>query len=135
MQERNRVWVERLGLAGVPYQWDLDSGTVRFTRADGVIVADLCLVGTVSESEGTYLWGWANETLPTHARHRLDEVREFGHRHGLGLLTDPEWPGGRAEGLEMLSVAGRILDADGALVDTAGDVTLFFALFHFRLGR
>jgi hypothetical protein len=60
---------------------------------------------------------------------RLHAVRAFGARHGLALLTDPEWTGGRAEGLEMLAVAGRILDAEGTWVDADDDLTLFFLLF------
>jgi hypothetical protein len=39
---------------------------------------------------------------------------------------------GRAEALEMLAAAGRILDADGVLVASEGDLTLFFALHRFR---
>jgi hypothetical protein len=50
----------------------------------------------------------------------------------LELLIRPKWPGGRPEGLEMAAVAGRILDADGILVEETGDVTLFFALSNFR---
>jgi hypothetical protein len=62
----------------------------------------------------------------------LARVREFGRVRALKLLSVPQWPGGRLEGLEMAAVAGRILDADGIWVEEAGDVTMFFALSNFR---
>jgi hypothetical protein len=61
------------------------------------------------------------------------ELWSFGVTHDLPLLTMPEWPGGRAEGLEMLAVAGRIQDASGGFIDTAGDLILFFTLHRFRM--
>lgn len=64
---------------------------------------------------------------PTYGR-----VRRFGITHDLPLFTTPEWPGGRAEGLEMLA-AGRIQEASGGFIDTAGDLILFFTLHQFRV--
>jgi hypothetical protein len=130
MQDRNRDWIARFELEKAPYHWDLEHATITFTRpGDRAVVADICVVGT-TESNGTFRWAWANDALPAVALAQPDRVREFGRSHDLGLLTDAEWPGGRAEGLEMLAVAGRILGAEGAWVDTSGDLTLFFLLFN-----
>ena len=136
LQERNRGWMERFGLdAGAPYRWDLERATLTVSRGDDAVVADLCLVGTASATAGTFRWAWANDELPAAMRRRLDEVRSFGHEHDLPLLKDAEWPGGRAEGLEMLAIAGRVLDAEGAWVEEDGDVTTFMLLSRFRLER
>jgi hypothetical protein len=96
------------------------------------VVADICVVGSVSVSEGTFRWGWANAAIPQHARRGLEHVREFGERNSLELLTTPQWPGGRPEGLEMAAIAARVLDCQGVWVDTSGDVTLFFLLSNQR---
>ena len=132
MQSRNEAWNAQYGLSHAPFHWSLHDATMRFTRPEGDVVADLCFVGTASTCEGTFLWAWANETIPKHSWQRLYAVIGFGQEHDLGLLTTPEWSGGRAEGLEMVAVAGRVLDADGAFVDTHGDVTMFFLLFDCR---
>jgi uncharacterized protein DUF6882 len=133
MNRRNTEWIARYGLGSAPYRWDLGRATIRFERGSERIIADLCLIGSVSEHEGTFLWAWANEATPAAATVRLDRVRRFGEEHDLPLLTTPESPGGRAEGLEMLAIAGRIQDAAGALVDRDGDVTVFFTLHRFRV--
>jgi hypothetical protein len=132
MQERNRAFVETFELAGRPFQWSLDAAQIAFPAGDDAIVADLCVVGSVSEAEGTFLWAWGNDAVPAHARQRLGEVRAFGEAHDLPLLTTAEWPGGRDEGLEMLAVAGRVLDADGVFIAPDRGRLFFLALHRFR---
>jgi hypothetical protein len=135
MQTRNRAFIEKFDLSNRPYRWSLEQGQIAFPTAADVVVADLCVVGSVSVCEGTFLWAWENETIPVQARRRLEEVRTFGAKHELALLTTGEWRGGRAEGVEMVAVAGRVLDAEGVWIAPEGDVTLFFTLHRFRVQR
>lgn len=133
MQARNQDWLARFSLQGAPYRWDLESAALTFTRGGDRVTADLCVIGTVSRSEGTFRWAWANDAFPAVATSNLSLVRAFGETHDLPLLTTAERPGGRAEGLEMLAAAGRIQDAAGGFVDQAGDLTLLFTLSRFRV--
>jgi hypothetical protein len=135
MQERNGAWIRSYSLEGCPYQWSLDDAQLVFRSDSAEVVSDLCVIGSVSRSAGTFCWVWANEAIPSRAQHDLARVREFGMAQALGLLIRPQWPGGRPEGLEMAAVAGRILDADGIWIEETGDVTLFFALSNFRRRR
>jgi hypothetical protein len=132
MQERNRAWMENYGLRGCPYVWTFDDAQLVFSPDSNQVIADICVLGSVSEAEGTFLWAWASDTIPEHARRGLERVREFGDRNDLELLTKPVWPRGRCDGLEMAAVAGRVLDAAGVWVAPTGDVTLYFALSNFR---
>ena len=132
MQERNDAWMRDFGLDGCRYEWNLENAQILFTSGTSEVVADICVVGSVSEAEGTFLWAWANEAIPCQARRGLEKVRVFGESNALDLLTRPEWRGARSEGLEMSAVAARLLDAAGVWIETAADITLFFALFRFR---
>jgi hypothetical protein len=132
MQARNRAFVATFDIAGRPFRWNLDAAQIAFLAGERAVVADLCVVGSVSECERTFLWAWSNDAVPPRARERIDEVRAFGEAHDLALLTTAEWPGGRAEGLEMLAVAGRVLDAEGVFVVPDRGRIFFFALHHFR---
>ena len=131
-QARNRDWQSRSSLRAQPYRFDLDSATLTFDRGSDLVVADLTVIGTTSRSEATFLWSWANESLPAIATTLASRVRAFGETNHLPLLTRSEWPGARPEGLEMLAISARILDAEGAFVHESGDVTFYFALFDFR---
>jgi len=132
MQARNDGWMREFNLSRSQYDWNLDTAQILFRSDTADVVADICVVGSVSEAEGTFLWAWANEAIPCQARRGLEKVRAFGESNGLDLLTIPEWGGSRPEGLEMAAVAARVLDAAGVWIDACGDVTLFFALFRFR---
>ena len=133
MQERNTAWQQRFGLSDCPFQWDMNTATIQFRRNVDAVVAAVCVVGTTSVAESTFLWGWANESIPPIARRNLERVREFGARHQLPLLMTPEFHGGHAEALEMLAVSGRVLDAEGVFIHPDGDLTFFFALSDFRI--
>lgn len=135
MQSRNEQWLRAFRLADVPYDWNLDDGTLRFVQSVRVVLADICVVGTVSAYEGSFLWGWANDSLPVAVTNGLLPVRRFGEEHGLEFLMTAEIAGGREEGLECAAIAGRIQNAEGVFVDTCGDVTMFFTLSGFREGH
>lgn len=128
MNARNKAWISRFDLERVPFRCDLAQAELCFERAADHVVADLCLVGTASEHEGTFLWAWANDAIPAAAKRGLDAVRAFGATHDLSRLVQPEWPGNRADGLEMLAVAGRIQEASGGFIDNEGELVLFFTL-------
>ena len=78
MQERNDAWIRIYGLEGRRYQWSLDEAQLRFRSESDEVSADICVIGSVSRSEGTFCWAWANEAIPTCARRGLASVREFG---------------------------------------------------------
>lgn len=132
MRTRNEAWMARFG-AGSKYNWDVNSATITFDRGADVVLATIAVVGTVSRTAGTFLWSWANESMPANVSEPMRAVRAFGERHDLRLLIVPEFHGGHAEALEMLSIAGRVLDAAGVFIAPAGDVTLYFTLSDFRV--
>jgi len=136
MQDRNDVWQREWEIDdGASYRWTLDPPELMFERIQDVLVAHVTVVGTCSQSEGTFLWAWANESMPAAAVRDLDMLRAFGAQHDLTMLIDPEWPAGHGESLEALIVAGRILDAKGTYVDNTGNVTIYFALRGFETRR
>ena len=131
MQARNREWTRRYALEGAPYRWDLNTAALTFSGASGSVTADICLIGTTAHE--TFLWAWANDGIPAGAKRGLEIVRAFGETNDLPLLTTAEWPGGRAEGLEMLAASGRIQQADGVFVDEADAIVFYFTLSRFRV--
>ena len=132
MQERNDAFVAAHQLTDAHYRWNLQRAEIGFMLDREAVVADICVVGSVSDQAGTFLWGWANEAVPTEATARLADVRAFGLSHDLHRLSTPEWVGGVPDGLEMLAVAGRVLDAEAVWIERDGDRTVFFTLHNVR---
>jgi hypothetical protein len=139
MSARNKAWPETYALeAGCPYRWDLATATLTFLDSDGRrrLAARIQLVGSLSLSEGTFLWSWANGTFPPGSWEEMHKVRQFGTDHDLLMLTTGEWRAGSAEALEALAIAGRVLGAPGCWIDSAEDPSVYFVILGFeRLAR
>jgi hypothetical protein len=134
MMAGNARWQREFGLEGAPkYHWDLDSATLTLEGALGPVLATVCLVDTSSDSEGSFLWSWANEAIPPQHGQALEAVHEFGRENQLALLTTARIQGGRPESMECLCIAGRLQRAMGTFIDKQGDVTLYFTVLHLRV--
>lgn len=133
MMAANAQWQRRFGLEeSAPYQWDLDSASLTLDAPLGPVLATICLVGSSSDSEGSFLWSWANDAVPRQHGEALAAVHEFGREHQLALLTTPRIQGGRPEATECLCIAGRLQRAMGTFIDQRGDVTLYFTILHMQ---
>lgn len=133
MSRRNDAWQRDFDVSDASYRWSFDPPELFLDRGEDEVAADICVVGTTSDSEGTFLWAWANEMIPESARQGLDQVQMFGHEHDLPLLTEPEMHGGLSEGKESAAIAGRIQSAARVFIHSSGDMTLFFTLHNFRV--
>lgn len=134
MVRSNAQWPREYGLDAAPAgTWDLDNASLRFEGSLGPVLATACLVGTTSDSEGGFVWSWANEAIPRQHGQALQVVHEFGRQHHLALLTTARIPGGRPEAIECLGIAARLQRAVGTYIDQQGDVTLYFTLLHLRM--
>jgi len=96
------------------WAYDLEACTLTFSN-DGVprVVATIQAVGSTSNNSGTWMWGWANSSLPTEATIQLDRVKRFGERENLSKLTEPKYVGDEELGWEMAAIANRILKGKG----------------------
>jgi hypothetical protein len=97
------------------YDYDLDRGTLTFSQG-GVarVVASILVVGTTSESAGTWLWSWANGYLPDNISEPVKKVRDFGFSENIAELTEAYLPDDEHVGWAMAAITARILDAKGA---------------------
>jgi hypothetical protein len=71
-------------------------------------------VGSTSTTTKTWLWGWANESLPTSVTARICEVRDFGNSEALSQLTEPKLPDEEYLGWDLTAIAAEIIGAKGA---------------------
>jgi hypothetical protein len=97
------------------WDYDLERRTLTFSK-QGIpkVIASIQVVGTTSISGGTWLWGWANRSLPKKAVEMVRKVRQFGEVEGLSALTEAYSPDEEDLGWEMTAIAAEILHAKGA---------------------
>src|SRR4051794_12356012 len=93
MAERQPATFAQFGVDySTQFEWNTERAEMVFSSKGVPIVrADLQFVGSIAGRERTWLWGWANASIPTAATRRLAEVRRYGQEQGFPKLTEPEW--------------------------------------------
>jgi hypothetical protein len=134
MMARNAEWPRQFGLQAAPrYHWNLETASLVLQAPLHEVQGTVCLVGTSSESEGSFVWSWANADIPAQHGQALEVVHDFGREHQLALLTTARIPGGRPEATECLCIAARLQRAIGTFVDQQGDITLYFSILYLQV--
>jgi hypothetical protein len=103
----------KLGTYG---NWDYDSeaGTITFsTQGTPKVVAQVQVVGTTSAKSKTWLWAWANDSVPRPLVASALTVRDFGQREGVSALVEPELPDDEFIGWEMTAITAKLVGGIG----------------------
>lgn len=115
---------------------DPDTGTLTFsTGGKPGVVAHVLAVGSITGKPPTWLWSWADSSLPETLSEPMLRVRKFGKDHGFKKLTDPNWPGDKSDGWKMAAAAAYILSAKGAYRAPYGDGAVFLIFTDIRRVR
>lgn len=114
------------GLADCDWDVDLDIGTITFTNPDGrVATAPVQVVGTVDTTDGTWLWSWANPSIPEASAADARLVREYGQRHEIDPLTDERLEIEESDAWDLTALAAHLAGAQGAYRGPAGPTLVF----------
>ena len=132
---RQASMVERFGLAGdVQYHWSLDDARITWSRGGTAFVSGrITMIGSVSLPRQTFLWSWANPSLPALVLGDIDQVRDYGEANDFPVLP---WKGFNYHPelvAEARVVAASVLDAEGLWTDTVDDVQLHFLVHDLTL--
>jgi hypothetical protein len=112
----NQLCEEQFRISALPrWDYELGRGTLTFSE-NGVpkVSAMIQVVGTTSVSDGTWMWGWANKSLPQRVKTAVGKVREFGRAESISELTKSVLPDDEHLGWEMTAIAAKVLGAKGA---------------------
>jgi hypothetical protein len=96
------------------WDYDLEQGTITFSE-HGVprVIGDVLVVGTTSDADGTWLWSWANDSLPTLVKEPMHRVREYGEAENIEQLTKDFLEDDEYLGWGMTAIAAEIMGAKG----------------------
>ncbi|MHC5903476.1 DUF6882 domain-containing protein [Streptomyces sp. S6] len=134
-RSRQALMVERFGLSGdVQYDWSLDDARITWSRDGKVFLTGrLTMIGSVSVSQQTWLWSWANASLPHAAVGDMERVRQFGEENDYPVLPWPGFTHTPELVAEARTVAASVLDADGLWTESTDDVQLHFIIHDLSL--
>ncbi|MEV6348406.1 DUF6882 domain-containing protein [Actinoplanes sp. NPDC051851] len=117
----------------VQHYWTMADSSIAWSRAGKpFLYGRFTLIGTVAHGPRTWLWSWANETLPSNVLGDMDKVRRYGEEHGFPLLSAPGFQIDPKSLSQAQMVAADILGADGLWSEQGKDVDLYFALHDLK---
>lgn len=106
------------------WQCELAEGTLSF---DGMIFG-ITPVGTYSEAEQTWLWAWANESLPQKARETSRPIQALFDRTGFRVFVDAGLPATASDAEDLTAMALHELGATGLFRIPSEGLTLYLAV-------
>jgi hypothetical protein len=97
------------------WKYDFGQGTLTFFKDDiPQVIASIQVIGTTSKSGGTWLWSWANQSLPATVTEAATRVYAFGQAEKLPQLTQESTPDDEYLGWEMAAIAASLVGSKGA---------------------
>ena len=73
----------------------------------------------------SWLWGWANPSIPDALKRDALRVREYGQQQEIARLTLEEWLGTEADAWSMAALACNLCGAQGVYRGPAGSAFVF----------
>lgn len=111
--EKQDRWLDRFGIAKYPhYQMELEAELAWLGFGDTAqkihVTADALVIGSWTQSENVWLWGWANPEWERELTHPLVKVKRFGEKRGL----EPLWRARQEleDEDEAFAIAAAVLD-------------------------
>jgi Family of unknown function (DUF6882) len=132
---RQASMAERFGLAGdARYHWSMDEARITWSRGGTAFLSgQITMIGSVSVPQQTWLWSWANPSLPALVLGKVDQVRRYGEANDFPVLPWKSFNYHPDLVTEARVVAASVLDAEGLWFDDLGDVQLHFLVHDLTL--
>lgn len=118
------------------HNWNVDLETGKADFGKGRIYP-IQIVGTESEANGTWLWGWANEgsNIPTSLLTCAMTLRALGTKKEIQELTQPQIELNEVNGHMLAMVACGICNADAYYRGPYNGGALFFTMQQMPLQK
>ncbi len=126
LQLQTQVSDETWGLGGSSWSVDLDRGVIEFRNERGwLITAPVQVIGTYDTRDHTFMWGWDHPSVPERSAQAASRVREYGERHGLGLLTTQLVEISEEQAWQFTAMAAYLSEGNGAYRGPVGTTQVY----------
>ncbi len=107
--------------------YEQETGKMIFSDVGAVprVVADYQIVGSLSESSGSWLWSWDNPYLLEIVIRDIWGVKAYGDEYDMEKLVNPKWEANEKDAWDMTAIAANLLKAKGAYSFKSDDIRVF----------
>ncbi|MFG2063820.1 DUF6882 domain-containing protein [Micromonospora sp. NPDC048871] len=132
--QRHAAMISDHGLSGdAQYHWSMDDATISWSR-DGrdSLHGRITMIGSVDHVQQTWLWSWANDSLPPAVLGDITDVRRYGEERSFPLLMSPSFRAEQKPVAQARIVAADVLAAEGLWFEPGDELDLHFAIHDLR---
>ena len=114
LTSKNATATETWGI-GIADRWsaDLAVGSITFHFSDHSISGPVEVLGTWSSESGTWLWAWANESLPAGVIGASIATKAYGDAHAIEALSARKLDATESVAEDLASVAVELSELAG----------------------
>jgi len=119
-------------------RWELnqDQGDLVFSNKDGMTATcPAQIIGSYDSVGRTWLWAWANPSVPDSLKTASLKVKEYGEKHQIERLTNPKWAGEEMDAWAMTALAVKLCGSQGAYRGPAGTTAVFMTFSAVKLTK
>lgn len=122
---------------GQSERWDFtqDSGELIFTFPETTVRAPAQIIGSIDNTNKTWLWAWANPSITTALTQDSVQIRNYGQQNQIKRLTTASWPAEEMDGWQMAALANRLCKSNGVYRGPAGSAFVFFTFGQIQINK
>ena len=119
-------------------RWDLDMilGDLVFSNKDGTTATCPCqIIGTQNTADETWMWAWANPSIPDALKVDALKVKEYGESHQVEQLTTAKIEADEADAWAFTALSVKLCQSQGAYRGPAGNTLVFITFSEVKLAK
>jgi hypothetical protein len=119
-------------------QWSLDMsrGDLLFTFASGIVATcPAQIVGSLDTESESWLWAWANPSIPDELKRDSLRVRDYGQQRKIERLITESWPCAEEEAWRMAALTCLLCNGQGVYRGPAGTAFVFITFASVELSK
>lgn len=102
-------------LSAAEWGADLDVGTIAFSSPAGIRAeGPVQVIGTFNTQDNTWLWAWANKSIPSALCAHANLAKAYGERHAVDRLRQRKLQCSEADAWEFTAIANKLGGGQGA---------------------
>ena len=125
---KNQVFNTMLGPTYKDWSVDLAECVIRFDCGNRLLSSPVQIVGTYDETDGSFLWGWDNPSVPVEVTKAALLAKRFGEKHGIADFSNPMVKCPPDQSWIFLAVALYLYGGQAAFEGRMPPQRIFFAL-------
>ncbi|EPL6456686.1 MULTISPECIES: DUF6882 domain-containing protein [Providencia] len=126
LQAKNQFHCETWKLDEADWSVDQDEGTIIFHAPDNIMAtAPVQIIGTYDQSQGSWMWSWANTSIDSALAQDAIAVKAYGERKDNALLTARVSQIEEYDAWQLTALACELNQQQGVYRGIAGHTLIF----------